>query len=270
MRSTVDQIESGIVAKVPDIEHQLGELGFPFYMLEPQYRMRIGAACGIMSETLRQKFTGEGLAADVRIRELPEPLDDRHVLTTVADADGTIIVDGSYSQLLEVYGPEWLDTLIGRKVRFPDERALVFRDGQQDAVAEWATQVCVMTNPRIDTAAAYEFYRSMWNLEAYEPWTASAVTLKDFDGWLAGPTSGGAKFVSRLPSARMWARPLTWTSLSLAKLPPTNQPPFPSGAAAMSWPLSIFGNPGCGAPLWPSIAPARAVVGASEVNSPPT
>ena len=53
--------------------------------------------------------------------------------------------------------------------------------------------------------------------------------MNDFDGWFCGPTSGGAKFVSMLPSARMWARPLTWTSFSLAKLPPTNQPPAAVG-----------------------------------------
>src|SRR5918999_2114070 len=91
-----------------------------------------------------------------------------------------------------------------------------------------------------------------------EPDSARDVTVNDFDGWFCVPTTAGWKFVSRLPSARMWARPLTWTSLSLGKLPPTNQPPFPSGVAAMSSPASILGNPGCGAPLWPSTAPASA------------
>ena len=75
------------------------------------------------------------------------------------------------------------------------------------------------------------------------------MTVNDFDGWFWVPTRAGEKFVSRLPSARMWARPLTWTSFSLGKLPPTNQPPLPSGVATLTWPLSTLGNPGCGAPL---------------------
>ena len=96
------------------------------------------------------------------------------------------------------------------------------------------------------------------------------MTLNDFDGWAAGPTRAGLKFESRLPSARMWARPLTCTPLSFGKLPPTNQPPRPSAAATLTVPLSTLGNPDCGAPLCPSTAPAEAVVGASDVNSPPT
>src|SRR5256885_13859016 len=99
---------------------------------------------------------------------------------------------------------------------------------------------------------------------------ARAVTANDFDGWFWGPTSAGVKFESRLPSAMMWASPLTWTLLSVGKLPPTNQPPWPSDVAVLTWPLSTLGKPGWGAPVWPSRAPAPAVVGAREVNSPPT
>src|SRR5947209_3370836 len=61
-----------------------------------------------------------------------------------------------------------------------------------------------------------------------------------------------------------WARPLTWTLLSVGKLPPMYQPPFPSVAATLTWPLSTLGKPGWGAPVWPSRAPAPAVVGAEQ------
>ena len=96
------------------------------------------------------------------------------------------------------------------------------------------------------------------------------MTLNDFDGWFWDPTSAGWKLESRLPSAMTWARPLTWTLLRVGKLPPMYQPPLLSEAATLTCPLSTLGKPGWGAPVWPSRAPAPAVVGAREVNSPPT
>ncbi|HEY8108391.1 MAG TPA: hypothetical protein VIF43_00015 [Patescibacteria group bacterium] len=177
MSLTVEQLEAVAAEAVPDMEQELGKVR-GFTETDPELRLRIYGGCTIASETFRQLLTAEGAGGGLMRRDLPEPLHGEHVLLTVDTDDGLAVLDGTYAQLLEPFGPSWREATEGVPVTFPDARVLAFRDGEQESVAEWAVEVAAMHDPHVDRAAAYDFFRGIWDLSHYRDYKAPYYTRK--------------------------------------------------------------------------------------------
>lgn len=179
MKTTVDAIETFAEPAAPALERELEQLGFPFYMMAPEVRMRSGASCGIVSETLRQALEVEGVQAELFIRDVPEPGRGEHVIQLIETDGPRIVVDGSYAQLLQPYGLDWLDGFDGRVPRFPEPRVLVFKDGQQEAVGEWLAMVASLANRSTPTTEAARYFSGLYDLGDYESYEAVDYVRKD-------------------------------------------------------------------------------------------
>jgi hypothetical protein len=180
-RPTSDTITDLLEPLAPRLEEAMGHLDFPFYHIPVELRMRVQGACGIVSETLRQEFEDHGFESQLLIRDMESvtyPV--QHVIATVEGHEGLIIVDGSFSQLLEPYGPSWLEAEKdpNHRERFPEERVLLFRDGEQSEVAEWLALVCRWATGG-SAAGAEAHYREVWDLTAYRQYEAVPEIRED-------------------------------------------------------------------------------------------
>ncbi len=181
----IDAIE----CSAPEIEAGLGELGFPFYMYEPEYRLRVPGACGVVSEAIRQNLTGHGYEAFLGVRSLPESPQSRteqHVIVVVETDAAPLIVDGSYGQLFAPFGmDQWEAERIGKDI-FPARKLLSFEASDNHVVAEWMSEVVSTFGLRYGhleavrrQAEARRYFTGMWDLSEYIPWEPSDYIRHD-------------------------------------------------------------------------------------------